>query len=166
MVNPRGARFFQAATPEELHGAVTVRYEVFVLEQEVPVVLEVDARDFLPTTKHVVGYAPNDQGAETPVAAGRLLETPTESGRAFWIGRVAVSEDVRGTGLGKRIMGLLVDLARSELHEGESAPILLDAQVSATGFYLALGFEPTGDPVFIEAGIPHQRMTLTITSAP
>lgn len=162
MVSQRGVRFVQATTPDQLNAAVSVRHQVFVLEQEVPVVLEVDARDYLPTTKHVVGYALTEDGEELPVAAGRLLEIPTEAGRAFWIGRVAVHKDGRGTGLGKRVMDTLVALARGDLGPGESAPVFLDAQVSAIGFYARLGFRPTDDPVFMEAGMPHQRMVLEL----
>ena len=161
MVSQCGVRFVQATTPEQLNAAVSVRHQVFVLEQEVPVVLEVDARDYLPTTRHVVGYALTEDGEE-PVAAGRLLETSTEGRRAFWIGRVAVNKDARGTGLGKRVMDTLVALARGELRHGESASVFLDAQVSAMGFYVRLGFQPTDDPVFTEAGMPHQRMVLEL----
>ena len=40
--------------------------------------------------------------------------------------------------------------------------LVLNAQISAAGFYTRYGFSAEGDE-FMDAGIPHLRMTLDIT---
>ena len=53
-------------------GIADVRLEVFVIEQGVPFSLEIDARDDLATTIHVLARGADD----APLAAGRLLVDP------------------------------------------------------------------------------------------
>ena len=78
-------------------GIADVRLEVFVGEQAVPFVQEIDARDFLATTIHVLAV-----GADgAALGAGRLLRDPARPDRVH-LGRLAVRRIARGTGLGAR----------------------------------------------------------------
>lgn len=120
-----------------------VRREVFILEQRVPEELEWDDED--PVSVHVLATLNRE-----PVGTGRL----TPAGK---IGRVAVAQRCRGTGLGRQIMKLLMDEAR---HRGLTE-VRLSAQLSAVPFYEKLGFRAEGE-VFEEAGIPHRNMRMSL----
>jgi YbgC/YbaW family acyl-CoA thioester hydrolase len=125
-------------------GARSVRLEVFVQEQQIPLALEQDATDI--DALHVV--VSNRLGA--PVATGRLLR---EAPGVSKIGRVAVKRSLRGTGVGQIALQALINAAAARGdHE-----VILHAQSSAMRFYLAQGFVAVGDP-FNEAGIEHITM--------
>ncbi|MDE0691078.1 MAG: GNAT family N-acetyltransferase [Gammaproteobacteria bacterium] len=83
-----------------------------------------------------------------PIGTARLLA-------AGQIGRMAVLQRARGLGIGR----LLLDAAVTAAREGDYPEIFLEAQTHAVEFYRKAGFRPEG-PTFMEAGIPHQRMTL------
>jgi len=122
-----------------------IRTEVFVIEQKVPMELEMDGVD--PVCRHVVAV-PNTGEA---VGTARLLD----SGQ---IGRIAVLKSWRGRGIGSRMVKTLIDCARLEgrrhLH--------LHAQTQAIAFYQKLRFRDIGEPPFDDAGIPHIRMDLEV----
>jgi YbgC/YbaW family acyl-CoA thioester hydrolase len=122
-----------------------IRTEVFVREQRIPAELEWDEADA--TAVHAVAY--NRLGQ--PVATGRLL--PASEGVAK-IGRMAVHQVLRGSGLGAQVLRALAAEARRRGDRG----IELHAQRSAQAFYARLGFAPQGEP-YEEAGIPHITMT-------
>lgn len=125
-------------------GARQVRTEVFVHEQGVPVEMEWDEED--ETAIHAL--ACNRLGL--PVATGRLLQPLPGVAK---IGRMAVNRVLRGAGLGREVLGALMQVATDRGDQEVS----LHAQRSAQGFYQGLGFEPRGEP-FDEAGIPHIDM--------
>ena len=119
---------------------LAVRYEVFVLGQNVPEEEEVDGAD--PGCAHFL--ASDAQG--NPIGTSRVLADGH-------IGRVAVLEPWRGKGVGRALM--LASIERvSEL--GLPAA-LLDSQITAAEFYQKLGFERFGDE-FLECSIPHIAM--------
>lgn len=124
--------------------AQALRVEVFVVEQGVPLELEWDEADEVST--HAVAY---DEAGQ-PAATGRLLPDGH-------VGRMAVRKSARGQGIGAQVLGALLDEARRQGHR----ELVLHAQSHAIGFYLRHGFVPQGEE-FIEAGIPHRRMTLSI----
>jgi predicted GNAT family N-acyltransferase len=69
------------------------------------------------------------------------------------IGRMAVIQSVRGSGVGRAVLEALMKAARARGdHE-----VLLHAQTSAAPFYARSGFTPRGAE-FEEAGIPHIEM--------
>ena len=117
----------------------TVRTEVFVHEQQIPVELEIDILDL--TSQHVLATYNG-----FPVGTGRL----TPDGR---IGRVAVSRPIRRQGVGLCIMEQLIRLAQQNHHR----EVVLSAQYHAVEFYEKLGFEREGD-AFFEVGIWHVAM--------
>jgi predicted GNAT family N-acyltransferase len=85
-----------------------------------------------------------------PVATGRLL--PAQDGVSR-IGRMAVSQPLRGTGLGREVLEALMTAAR----ERGDQRVILHAQRTAEGFYERSGFVAQGQP-FEEAGIDHITM--------
>jgi predicted GNAT family N-acyltransferase len=120
--------------------AQKVRVEVFVIEQNVPVELEWDEGDEVST--HAVAY--DEQGQ--PVATGRLLPDGH-------IGRMAVSQSLRGKGIGKQVLVALLEHARQDGHE----ELVLHAQTHAVPLYEQQGFIVEGEE-FIEADMPHRLM--------
>lgn len=132
-----------AITTEELDACYAIRMEVFVTEQQVPLEEEIDAYD--PIARH---FLLDIDGA--PAGTARLVEYREGTGK---IGRVAVRKEYRGRGGGSALMRQLMD-------EGFGAydTLILDAQVPVIAFYERLGFAAEGS-VFLDAGIPHRRMT-------
>ncbi|MFM7632278.1 MAG: GNAT family N-acetyltransferase [Betaproteobacteria bacterium] len=124
--------------------AQALRVEVFVVEQGVPIELEWDEADEVST--HAVAY---DQAGQ-PVATGRLLPDGH-------IGRMAVRKSARGQGIGARVLSALLQEAQRLGYD----TLCLHAQTHALGFYQRHGFETQGEE-FMEAGIPHHRMTLIL----
>ncbi len=121
--------------------AQTVRYAVFVIEQKIPADLEWDAMDAV--CLHAVAYDDNQQ----PTGTGRLLPDGH-------IGRMAVMQSARGTGIGAAILRQLMEQAKLR---GQHA-VQLNAQITAESFYLREGFSREG-ALFEEAGIAHVHMT-------
>jgi len=118
-----------------------IRYDVFVVEQRVPEVLEWDEADA--ESMHALA----SDAAGVPIGCARLL-------RDGHIGRVAVARDWRERGVGTALMLHLIDKARAR----GDAEVIVNAQVSAMPFYERHGFIASGD-VFEEAGIAHRVMT-------
>lgn len=125
--------------------AKALRTAVFVREQRIPAEMAGDASDAM--ALHAVAF--NRFGM--PVATGRLLQPAPQVGQ---IGRMAVHQAVRGSGVGRSVLDALVDAARAR---GDTEA-LLHAQTSAMAFYARAGFSSRGD-VFDEAGIPHIEMS-------
>lgn len=148
-------------------GIADVRLEVFVGEQAVPFVQEIDARDFLATTIHVL--AAGADGAA--LGAGRLLRDPARPDRVH-LGRLAVRRIARGTGLGARLVAALEDAAPAALApapgSGAAVPgdggitVVLSAQERAMGFYERCGYRAAGGGRYLDAGIWHRDMARTL----
>jgi predicted GNAT family N-acyltransferase len=120
-----------------------VRRIVFVEEQKVPEELEWDGED--ETAIHVL--ASDAQG--TPVGTGRLL-IHDQLGH---IGRMAVTREWRGRGVGSAVLGLLI----REIERIGLSGAFLNAQTYAVPFYERFGFLREGEE-FLDAGMPHYRM--------
>ena len=124
--------------------AQSLRVEVFVVEQGVPVELEWDEADEVST--HAVAY---DEAGQV-IATGRLLPDGH-------IGRMAVRKSARGQGIGSEVLAALLQEAKHR----QFHVLVLHAQTHAVDFYTKHGFQIEGDE-FLEAGIPHRRMTLKL----
>ena len=122
----------------------SLRHTVFVEEQGVPVELELDGEDA--SARHAAAFS--DDGRL--VGTGRMLA----SGK---IGRMAVSQSMRGQGIGRGLLDALVAEARRLKFEEVS----LGAQLAAVAFYERAGFMAYGD-VFLDAGIDHRMMKLVL----
>ncbi|WP_346836406.1 GNAT family N-acetyltransferase [Microbulbifer sp. SAOS-129_SWC] len=117
----------------------SVRDAVFVREQQVDPKIEWD--DCEARAQHFLVLRDG-----TAVGTGRLLP----SGK---IGRMAILQCERGTGLGLRLLAQICDFARQR---GDKE-VYLHAQCHAEDFYHKAGFSTAGG-VFSEADIPHVKM--------
>lgn len=134
----------RVGSDDDRKAAFAIRHEVFVVEQGVPVQLELDEQDA--SAVHVLALGEDGSA----VGTGRYY---VEDGAVAHVGRLAVLAPARGTGVGKRLVAALEDAARAAgLREAR-----LGAQVHAVSFYEALGYVPEGD-VFDDAGIDHRWM--------
>lgn len=151
-MNPDHREFLltRMGTPQHWQDAQSIRFEVFVDEQEVPADEELDDDD--PDARHWVLYTTS----EIPVGTARAVEKPDGSWK---IGRVAVRAPYRGRGAGLTLM-------QGILHDGQARGVTtfkLDSQTHAIPFYARLGFEVCG-PEFMDCGIPHRHMVLNLRS--
>jgi ElaA protein len=128
-------------TATQLYPLLTLRVDVFVVEQECPYP-ELDGRDLLADTVHV-WWQPGDE----PLAYLRLLRDPDGTRR---IGRVCTARAARGAGLGAKLMAA----AMTHIGDGDA---VLEAQTYALDFYTRFGFEPVGER-YLEDGIEHVSM--------
>ncbi len=122
----------------------SLRHQVFVVEQKVPVEIEQDGKD--DTAKHFIAL--NEAGQL--LGCGRLL--PNRQ-----IGRLAVLPEQRNQGVGRKLLDTIIEDAIAQGYRD----VFLLAQAQATQFYIRAGFVSEG-PQFLEAGIPHQRMKLLL----
>ena len=123
--------------------ALSIRYTVFVDEQQVPKALEVDEDEA--AAIHFVLYE-EDQ----PLATLRLLPLSPSQVK---LQRMAVQQDARQKSLGKQ----LILFAENYANEQGYQTITLGAQQTAIPFYEKIGYQPQGEP-FMDAGIPHITM--------
>ena len=125
----------------DLQTCFELRRIVFIDEQGVPVSEEIDALD--PECLHLLA-----RDGDMAVGTARVHL----SGQIAKIGRVCVLKSHRGSGLGAALIRAAMDVARDKATTAK-----LGAQVSAIGFYEALGFVAQG-PVYDDAGIDHRDM--------
>ncbi len=124
--------------------AAAIRHAVFVVEQKVPVDIELD--EFDPVSVHALAFG----GDGVAVGTGRLLPDGH-------IGRMAVLRHARGSGVGGALLRALMAAAR-ERGFGE---VQLNAQTHALAFYARFGFVAEGEE-FDDAGIPHRAMRRSV----
>ncbi|MCG0063056.1 GNAT family N-acetyltransferase [Streptomyces tricolor] len=142
-----------AEDPADRAACFAVRKEVFVVEQGVAEDIEYDAYDAVAV--HVL--AVREDGL--PLGTGRLLHGEAAVAKTGGdpsvgsLGRLAVSREARGLGVGAALVRALEDAA---LARGLTA-VDLHAQTHALGFYERLGYAAYG-PEFPDAGIPHRAM--------
>lgn len=124
-----------------------IRTAVFVAEQGVPLELEWDGED----DAAIHALARDASGGA--IGTARLLL----HGRLAHIGRMAVVKPWRGKGVGTALLQAMLDEAARQ----GADDAFLNAQTYAVPFYEKLGFTREGDE-FLDAGIPHYRMTRRI----
>lgn len=123
--------------------ALTIRKEVFVEEQQVPVSMEID--DLEDKTLHLVGY---EEGI--PVATARIF--PMENGK-YKVQRVAIRKAARE----KKCGSILMQEIERHIRELGGRRLFLGAQNHAIGFYEKVGYTICGEE-YEEAGILHHDM--------
>lgn len=143
MLDNHNLKIVSGSWDELAQDARVIREAVFIQEQQIAPEDELDAEDAIST--HFVAYL-QDQ----PVATARLLKNHS-------IGRVAVLQSARGTGIGQNIMQAVIDQAKTEQREF----LKLSSQVHAIGFYQNLGFDVQGEE-YLDCGIPHIDMYLSL----
>lgn len=140
-------RVAQVTWSEAQTDLANIRREVFIREQQVPEEMEWDRHD--PEATHFLAY--DDERA---VGTVRLLA----DGK---ITRMAVLKSHRQRGLGAALLRATLALAQQR----GKTQVYLEAQITAKGFYQKFGFSSAGE-VFLDAGIPHQHMILTLGGGP
>ena len=128
-------------------GLVRLRLEVYVDEQKVPIEEELDQYD--PDATHLVAVQNGEVIGTLRVV--RLDETTSR------IGRLAVAEPYRHKKIATRLMEQALEICR----EKGARRVVLDSQVTVVPFYEPFGFVTEGE-VFVDAGIDHLRMVLTL----
>jgi len=118
-----------------------IRNSVFVIEQNIPLELEMDHLDS--QCMHAIVF---DQ--KKPIAVGRI--DLSEQGK---ISRVAVLQEHRRQGAGRLVIQTLEQFAVE--HQAEK--VWFHAQKSSIPFYIRLGYKIVSEE-FLEADIVHQKM--------
>jgi predicted GNAT family N-acyltransferase len=135
------------AEPHELALCLEIRRAVFVAEQGVAEEIEIDGKDG--DCVHVIAL-----DAGRPAGTARLRVTADGLAK---VERVAVLASHRGRSIGAALM----DVLEAEAARLGHREVVLSSQMRAVPFYERLGYQATG-PEYLEAGIPHRRMTKTL----
>ena len=129
---------------KEKHRLSKLRERVFVCEWRIPKECEFDQQDS--AAFHVLVLDDNN----LEVATGRI----TPSGE---IGRIAVVPRYRGPEVYQALFHALLDIARQ--HDLEN--VIVQCELEGVEYYQQQGFRPVGT-VYMDAGIPRQKMSCTI----
>ena len=129
-------------TEADMEAAVGIRLRVFVDEQSVPPEIELDEYDAVA----IHALASLDGQA---IGTGRAIV----EGDSARIGRMAVEQLHRRSGVG----GLLLRFLEDEAREEGATEFVLHAQEYVKAFYASHSYEEHGEP-FMEAGIRHIEM--------
>ena len=141
-------RRFEEFMCDELYAVLALRQNVLVVEQSSPYP-DLDfvdqASDHLLVTDNetLIGYARCH-----PPLAGRGCAS---------FGRVVVTQQYRGKGLGKELISRVI----ARLAEGPGSDILIGAQLYLEGFYADFGFTRDGEP-YDDVGVAHINMRLRL----
>lgn len=136
---------FDALTIQEFHDLVSLRIEIFVVEQNCPY-QELDGKDL--KSWHVLG---TEDGKL--VATARILP-PGLSYPEVSIGRVAMASSQRKKGEGHLLMKFCM---LAIIKQFGRVPVRLSAQEHLLAFYEKHEFKSTGK-TYLEDGIPHVEM--------
>lgn len=127
------------------HKLSEIREKVFVYEWRIPKEYEFDQHDN--TSFHVL--VRDESNLE--IATGRI----TPNGE---IGRIAVVPSYRGPEVYQTLFQALIDIAKQ--HSLETVSV--QCELEGVKYYQQHGFRPVGS-VYMDAGIPRQRMSVMIT---
>lgn len=138
----------------QLYALLQLRCAVFVVEQNCPY-QDVDSDDLVGENRHILGWHNGEL-----VAYARILKSDDEL-EPVVIGRVVVSEALRGEKLGRQLMSKTLD---SCARHWPDKPIYLGAQAHLQRFYRHFGFTPVSD-IYEEDGIAHIGMAREVIQA-
>lgn len=138
-------KHFNELTTLELYSLLSLRAEVFVVEQ-CCAYQDCDHKD--QNSYHLLGYDRNEL-----VAYARLLPVGMSYEHYCSIGRVATSLNARNKGYGKQLMIEAIRFCDHHFSNG----IKISAQAYLEKFYQALGFITVSTP-YLEDDIPHIAM--------
>jgi ElaA protein len=139
---------FSSLTTNELYDILSLRVEVFVVEQTC-YYQDLDGRDKHPETLHLCCYQNNEL-----VGYLRILAPNVSYEGYASLGRVVTSDKARGQGLGHQLVERALPLVK-EYFAGFDCKI--SAQSHLTAYYEKHGFYTVGDE-YLEDDIPHISM--------
>ena len=137
---------------EELELGFALRIKVFVKEQNVPIELELDDKDYSTNTVHI-GYFRDDN----LIGVARLIDMDKD---VIHIGRVVIDKEYRGQGIGRELIIGCETTAKDILKR--EVTIELSAQIQAEKFYESLGYNRINNKIYLDAGIEHVDMRKVI----
>ncbi|HIP75736.1 MAG TPA: GNAT family N-acetyltransferase [Psychromonas hadalis] len=140
-------KFLELSTTQ-LYDLLTLRAEVFVVEQDCPY-LDLDGKDRHSETRHLL-FVDEQQNlhAYSRVLAPKITFDETS------IGRVLVKESARGSGLAHRLMKQSISLSQLLWVEHN---IKISAQCYLIEFYQRHGFKVVSE-MYLEDGLEHVEM--------
>lgn len=130
---------------DDLSDCFAIRLAVFSDEQGFSREIEIDGTD--DSCEHILLLLDG-----IPAATGRLFPDPEDQTR-YWIGRVAVKKDLRGSGAGRLVMSELEERAKSL----GAKTAVLSAQTHARPFYEKCGYTASGGE-YLDEHCPHIHM--------
>jgi len=139
-------KVFKITTIAEFCDVISIRLNVFEIEQGIPCDIEIDEYD--KTADHFLAVI---DGIPTGCARMMFMD-----GKAK-LGRIAVLKEYRKHGIGKALCDFMI---REASLKGCNKAIL-GAQTHAVGFYEKVGFTPYGE-IYLEGGIEHINMVKTL----
>lgn len=139
-------RRFPALTLDDLYDALALRCRVFILEQGP--YQDPDGAD-----RHAWHLLGRDAGSGVLVAYLRAVDPGVRFAEPS-LGRVAVAHEVRGRGVGRRLVAEGVKRCDAAW---PGAPNRISAQAHLQRFYAEFGYAGTGEP-YLEDEIPHVQM--------
>ena len=137
---------------EELDLGFALRIEVFVKEQNVPIELELDEKDYSENTVHI-GYFDDDK----LIGIARLIDLDKD---VIHIGRVVIDKEYRGKGIGRKLIIGCENITKQILKK--EIIIELSAQIQSEKFFESLGYNRINDKIYLDAGIEHVDMRKVI----
>ena len=135
-----------AQNQQEIFSVINIRKDVFMIEQNVSVIEELDSLDY--DAKH---FLIESNGVY--IGTARIVYKEDYA----LIGRVAILKEYRKHGYGKQLIKHLIEVIKAD---GMNT-IRLGAQVQALPFYNKLGFIKYG-PMYLDANIEHYDMELKL----
>jgi len=107
--------------------------------------------DHEPTTHHFAAIDGNDI-----IGCASFMQSPWENKPAWQLRGMAVSEGLRGAGIGTRMLEYAEQILACE---GFSRQLWCNARTPAAKFYERLGWQKCGEVFLIEHAGPHFKMT-------
>ena len=140
-------KVFKIHDSKQLEQAHHIRYEVFVIGQNVPAQEEIDKFESVST--HFLATHQQE-----PAGAARWRTTP----KGIKLERFAVLEQFRGMGIGSALVQAVLDDIYST-KPSDNTLLYLHAQLGAMALYEKFGFNKVGE-IFRECDIEHYEMVL------
>jgi predicted GNAT family N-acyltransferase len=133
----------KVSSQHELQECLSIRHEVFVKGQNVPLEEELDGKD--EGSEH---YLLKVDTQPVGVARVRYINDYAK------IERVAILDSFQNQGLGKKLMLAIIKDLEKQMHLKSAH---LSSQTHAVSFYENLGFTVCSEE-YLDAGIPHKDM--------
>jgi len=128
------------ANAEEMEIVRDIRHQVFIVEQNVPQLVEIN--QFEESARYLLATLDGQF-----VGTARWRKTT----KGIKLERFAVLQEKRTYGVGRALVEFMLEQIKNE------AVVYLHAQDHVISFYKKFGFQPVGD-YFYEGGISHQEM--------